>query len=247
MSYTNVHITPEKYKGRHTDQSQEPFTAAQPSRAPQLKVSPAERRHEQDFSFTDVERQRLWDEKSNFPKTLTQYELWPVSDPLHQWVSDDKRERRGTKSYAAKRKQTHNHKPLKRNDFLTTWNISLYCNLQKIPLEEKTRINLLWVSEAFSNLERYKVWVSKAVFSSFALILSWIVNLLTPRFPHLVWSGTLNALFLSLFLDKWNISYQNLLSVAFQAANQLSQFLNKWIQHQLRLKPKKEALPARSY
>lgn len=33
-------MTPEKYKGRHTDQSQEPLMADQPRRAPQLNVSP---------------------------------------------------------------------------------------------------------------------------------------------------------------------------------------------------------------
>lgn len=33
-------MTPEKYKGRHTDQSQEPWMADQPRRAPQLNVSP---------------------------------------------------------------------------------------------------------------------------------------------------------------------------------------------------------------
>lgn len=40
VSYMSVHITPEKYSGRHTDQSQEPLMADQPSSTPQLNVSP---------------------------------------------------------------------------------------------------------------------------------------------------------------------------------------------------------------
>lgn len=46
VSYISVHITPEKYRGRHTDQSQKPLTADQPSRAPQLKVRPEQETRE---------------------------------------------------------------------------------------------------------------------------------------------------------------------------------------------------------
>lgn len=57
VSYISVHITPEKYSGRHTDQSHEPFTADQPSRAPQLKVSPEEKNQKYSFYFTILFRQ----------------------------------------------------------------------------------------------------------------------------------------------------------------------------------------------
>jgi len=40
VSYTSVHITPAKYKGKHTDHSHDPLMADQPRRAPQLNVSP---------------------------------------------------------------------------------------------------------------------------------------------------------------------------------------------------------------
>ncbi|KAA8592597.1 hypothetical protein FQN60_018052, partial [Etheostoma spectabile] len=54
----SVHITPEKYRGRHMDQSQKPLTADQPSSAPQLKVRPKQkeqkeqREHETSFRVT---------------------------------------------------------------------------------------------------------------------------------------------------------------------------------------------------
>lgn len=40
VSYTSVHMTPAKYKGKHTDHSHDPLMADQPRRAPQLNVSP---------------------------------------------------------------------------------------------------------------------------------------------------------------------------------------------------------------
>lgn len=43
VSYTSVHMTPARYKGKHTDQSQDPRMADHPRRAPQLKVSPKNR------------------------------------------------------------------------------------------------------------------------------------------------------------------------------------------------------------
>lgn len=40
VSYIRVHSTPEKYRGKQTDQSQDPLMADHPSNAPQLKVRP---------------------------------------------------------------------------------------------------------------------------------------------------------------------------------------------------------------
>lgn len=45
VSYTNVQDTPATYNGSTTLQSHDPLTAAQPNRAPQLKVNPGKQIH----------------------------------------------------------------------------------------------------------------------------------------------------------------------------------------------------------
>lgn len=61
VSYISVHITPEKYSGRHTDQSQEPWTADQPSSAPQLKVRPKQKNQMQHGTMiSSDDRKKLW-------------------------------------------------------------------------------------------------------------------------------------------------------------------------------------------
>lgn len=52
-------MTPEKYKGRHTDQSQEPWMADQPRRAPQLNVSPKNKENQMKKRVKKVQQPEL--------------------------------------------------------------------------------------------------------------------------------------------------------------------------------------------
>lgn len=83
----SVHITPEKYSGRHTDQSQEPLMADQPSSAPQLNVSPEHNKKE----VHQAEQSCINGIIIIIMGVYTQNQLWPVGDPFHQWVGEDER------------------------------------------------------------------------------------------------------------------------------------------------------------
>lgn len=111
VSYIRVHITPEKYKGRQTDQSQEPVMADHPSSAPQLKVNPEQNRqlkrnvqwYEHSWSRS-MSAYLIWSGRNSFSFSLcTQDKLRPVGESLHQRVGDYKRQGRRSESYAERK------------------------------------------------------------------------------------------------------------------------------------------------